>query len=105
MHGLHLLDEIPGELAAETKLFARISRMRYLLQALGSAADGEFSTFVGEQQVSQSPEKRGSQVERLCGGLRNILTVGIAESSLHAAALINVGSAQARPRRESVPVE
>ena len=57
---LDLLDEILGELLAETKLCARIPRTRDGLEALGSAAYGEFSTSVGEQQVSQSAEKRAT---------------------------------------------
>ena len=86
--GLDLLDEIPAGYAAERMLMERVPRSRYEIKALSSAADEEFSTYVGQQQVSEPAKKRAEQVERLCEELQKLLVAGIAESPHHAVWLL-----------------
>ena len=48
-------------------------------------ADGELSTFIGEQKIPEPVEKRAT---RLCEELQTMMTVGMAESSHHAVWLL-----------------
>ena len=102
-----MLDETPTEQEHEAKLFERKPRSRYGIKALGSAADGLFSIFFGEQKISEPTEKRAQQVTRLCEELQQMLTVGFGKepTSRGVTAADQVGGWQAGRRRECAPME
>ena len=87
------MDETPTEQVHETRLFERTPRSRYGIKALGSAADGEFSIFIGEQKISAPAKKRSQKVTRRCEELQNMLTMGMTESPHHAVWLLLTKSA------------
>ena len=90
---LDLLDEIPVSCGAERKLLERVPRSRYGIKSLCLAADGDFSTHVGEHQISEPARKRAKQVERFCEELQKLLMARIAGSLHHAAWLLFTKSA------------
>ena len=81
------------EQAHEARLFERMPRSRYGIKALGSAADGEVSVFIGEQTVFEPTEMRAQHVTRLCEELQRMLTVETTESPHHALWLLLTKSA------------
>ena len=99
---------LPTEQVHEARLFERRPRSRNGIKASGSAADGGFSIFIGEQKVSEPAEKNahttGHETVR-----RTVTNAdggdGREPTPRGVAAAHQVGSPQARPRRESGPMK